>query len=493
MDDPNITMEEYIRLEEEKARRRGKVYNWETATYGRIWYDDDVHDLRYVETEFPTIVFNDKLTSEEALSCETTVSSLDDNKIDFRISFDEPDDEDHTVIFDKNAFSYKIIYVDELKTDSENDIDKVNMPSFPSPEPTEKLVSKNGYDVLDMALPPRDQRHQYLRFEGLEYTDADIMDFEERLGKIYGRGIHRVLVLDFESLPAEMAEGLTSRMHMEHRDAQGQSVFTSRAWRRLFEVRGPLVFELIMKFFSTFRFSEAIVDIDAVDTLQFQLGEAKRRINRREFILALGLHIVEEMRTASFGLYWAESARQISDKGVVNKSASRETTRTVFLYADIADKKSTKLVKYQSSGILLIMEYLVKISKKARILELKQRNMKKLILTSYTPLVSLVGPAGDPWDQRCMTRSSTKKLLTPFKDPEREFRSSRKIFKTLSLDESRSPEYNLFSDREDNSEEEVVETMAETVEQYMSKTRADYGSGIARPKIDDKDHFELKG
>ncbi|GJR80775.1 integrase, catalytic region, zinc finger, CCHC-type containing protein [Tanacetum coccineum] len=33
MDDPNITMEEYIMLEEEKARRRGKVYNWETATY----------------------------------------------------------------------------------------------------------------------------------------------------------------------------------------------------------------------------------------------------------------------------------------------------------------------------------------------------------------------------------------------------------------------------------------------------------------------------
>nr|GEV99031.1 hypothetical protein [Tanacetum cinerariifolium] len=33
MDDPNITMEEYIRLEEEKARRCGKVYNWETVTY----------------------------------------------------------------------------------------------------------------------------------------------------------------------------------------------------------------------------------------------------------------------------------------------------------------------------------------------------------------------------------------------------------------------------------------------------------------------------
>ncbi|GKC01792.1 hypothetical protein Tco_0987928 [Tanacetum coccineum] len=61
MDDPNITMEEYIRLEEEKTRRRA-------------------------------IVFNDTLTSE-ALLCEPTVSSLND-EIDFRISFDESDDED---------------------------------------------------------------------------------------------------------------------------------------------------------------------------------------------------------------------------------------------------------------------------------------------------------------------------------------------------------------------------------------------------------------
>ncbi|GKE69920.1 hypothetical protein Tco_1527992 [Tanacetum coccineum] len=35
--------------------------------------------------------------------------------------------------------------------------------------------------------------------------------------------------------------------------------------------------------------------------------------------------------------------------------------------------------------------------------------------------------------------------------------------------------------------------MAETIEQYMRKTRADYGSGVVRPKIKDKDNFELKG
>ncbi|GKD06094.1 hypothetical protein Tco_1181068 [Tanacetum coccineum] len=59
MDDPNITMEEYIRLEEEKA------------------------------------LLNDALTSEVTL-CEPTLNPLNDNKIDFRISFDEYDDEDYT-------------------------------------------------------------------------------------------------------------------------------------------------------------------------------------------------------------------------------------------------------------------------------------------------------------------------------------------------------------------------------------------------------------
>ncbi|GJR84481.1 hypothetical protein Tco_0155266 [Tanacetum coccineum] len=129
-------MEEYIRLKKEKAHRRGKVYNWETATYGKIWYDEDVHDLRSIETEFPAIVFADAFTSEVTLSYEPTVSPLSDNQIDFGIWFDESDDEDYTVIYDKNSFYYKIISVNDLKTDSENDNDKVNMPSFSSPEPT---------------------------------------------------------------------------------------------------------------------------------------------------------------------------------------------------------------------------------------------------------------------------------------------------------------------------------------------------------------------
>nr|GEV00347.1 hypothetical protein [Tanacetum cinerariifolium] len=68
MDDPNITMAEYIQLEEEKARRRGQEYNWETATFGKIWSDKDVHYLRSFEKEFSAIVYNDALTSELEVS-----------------------------------------------------------------------------------------------------------------------------------------------------------------------------------------------------------------------------------------------------------------------------------------------------------------------------------------------------------------------------------------------------------------------------------------
>ncbi|GKB79479.1 hypothetical protein Tco_0946374 [Tanacetum coccineum] len=101
---------------------------------GKVKYCEDEDDcFTNFNTEFPAIVSDDTLT---ALSCESTVSPLNENEIDFRISFDESDDEEYMVIFDENSFSYKIIYVDELKSDSEKDNDKINMPSFPSPEPT---------------------------------------------------------------------------------------------------------------------------------------------------------------------------------------------------------------------------------------------------------------------------------------------------------------------------------------------------------------------
>ncbi|GJX26579.1 hypothetical protein Tco_0232875 [Tanacetum coccineum] len=151
-----------------------------------------------------------------------------------------------------------------------------------------------------MALPPRDQRHQYLRYDGLQYTDADITDFKERLGRIYSREIHRVQVVDFQGMPELMRDVLDVRMLMEHHDDRGVVVFTSRSWRQLFDIRGPLVRELILEFLSTLRFREVLLDLDAPGIIQFQLGGARRRISWRQFIVALGLYTGEEMESPDF-------------------------------------------------------------------------------------------------------------------------------------------------------------------------------------------------
>nr|GEV04314.1 hypothetical protein [Tanacetum cinerariifolium] len=64
-----------------------------------------------------------------------------------------------------------------------------------------------------------------------------------------------------------------------------------------------------------------------------------------------------------------------------------------------------------------------------------------------------------------MTRSLTKEQFTPFEDPEREFHLSRKLFKTLSLDESSSPEFDLSFDLKENFKGEIAEMMTKTIEE----------------------------
>ncbi|GJY98570.1 hypothetical protein Tco_0515480, partial [Tanacetum coccineum] len=58
-------------LKEEKARRRGRVFNWQTATYGKIMVDDDLYDLRSVEVKFPAIVIDDAFAPHDTLPCKS--------------------------------------------------------------------------------------------------------------------------------------------------------------------------------------------------------------------------------------------------------------------------------------------------------------------------------------------------------------------------------------------------------------------------------------
>ncbi|GJY28559.1 reverse transcriptase domain-containing protein [Tanacetum coccineum] len=87
-----------------------------------------------------------------------------------------------------------------------------------------------------------------------------------------------------------------------------------------------------------------------------------------------------------------------------------------------------------------------------------RRNSSSAYLSSLAMSNYDVTPAGQLRRKlpECMTRSSTKELVTAFKEPERVFHSTRRLFKTTSLDYSSSLEFDLFSDPENQSGEEVV-------------------------------------
>ncbi|GKB42107.1 hypothetical protein Tco_0887049 [Tanacetum coccineum] len=197
MDEQNMTMEEYIKLEEEKARRSGRVFNWQTATYGKIRVDDDLYDLRSMEAEFPAIVIDDAFTLRDALLNPQHIDEF--NLIDETL-VSKYDKHEQNILYFNDLFPFNIIRPDDLKLEKDN--------------------NDNDIDIIqsseDMApLPTRENRHPFLR------------------------------------------------MVMEHRDDASVVVFTSRAWGRLFDTRGPLVKELILEFLSTLRFGEVVLDLDA--------------------------------------------------------------------------------------------------------------------------------------------------------------------------------------------------------------------------------------
>ncbi|GJW35289.1 hypothetical protein Tco_0058209 [Tanacetum coccineum] len=77
MDDPNITMEEYIRLEEEKSQRHGRTFNWQTAKYGKMeYYETEDDSFTNLETEYLAIVFDG--TSDVAFSREPMITNSED-------------------------------------------------------------------------------------------------------------------------------------------------------------------------------------------------------------------------------------------------------------------------------------------------------------------------------------------------------------------------------------------------------------------------------
>ena len=126
--------------------------------------------------------------------------------------------------------------------------------------------------------------------------------------------VFSVPVLDFESVGqvdgGNVAARLHDRMEMIHMGVEG---LRSHAWERLFSIEEPLVKVLMLEFFNTVHYRETDLGMDTVDTLVFRLGGVARGMSMRQFVLAMGLHTEEELGSAGFDEYWAESMREVPD------------------------------------------------------------------------------------------------------------------------------------------------------------------------------------
>nr|GEY23839.1 hypothetical protein [Tanacetum cinerariifolium] len=160
MEDPNITMEEYIRLEEEKSRRRAIVFNdtltsKTTLSYEptvsslndeidfRVSFDDsddedytptvsyfnDLDFFKKFENELPAIVYNDAQTSKSYLLAKPTLCTqhIDEFNLKDETSLPKCDEEEQNIICFNDLFPFNVIYPDDSKLDKDNDDDKVDI------------------------------------------------------------------------------------------------------------------------------------------------------------------------------------------------------------------------------------------------------------------------------------------------------------------------------------------------------------------------------
>ncbi|GKB06447.1 hypothetical protein Tco_0834680 [Tanacetum coccineum] len=216
-----------------------------------------------VETEFPAIAFNNEISFEKTLSCEPTVSSLND-EIDFRILFDDSDDED-TEVFDKsfcfddldffkdfeNGFP-AIVYNDAQASKSDlltelilrpQHIDEFDLKNETSlsehDEEEQKVLYFNDLFPFNI-IHPDDLKSEktMMIMRSIKYSLRELPFDPKRIIKdgfnkecCVRQDMLFPTVITYQylrGLPNLMAQGLGARMLMEHRDAQGIRISSAR-------------------------------------------------------------------------------------------------------------------------------------------------------------------------------------------------------------------------------------------------------------------------
>ncbi|GJT69282.1 hypothetical protein Tco_1028568 [Tanacetum coccineum] len=96
---------------------------------GKVLEILDLIKIADFENEFPAIVYNDALTSKSDLLNEPTISPRHIDEFDLKdeTSLAECDEEEQNVLYFNDLFPFNVIYPDDLKLDTDNDNDKIDI------------------------------------------------------------------------------------------------------------------------------------------------------------------------------------------------------------------------------------------------------------------------------------------------------------------------------------------------------------------------------
>nr|GEV51109.1 Gag-Pol polyprotein [Tanacetum cinerariifolium] len=242
-----------LRLEEEKAQKREKCLTRKLLSMVRS-----------------AIVYNDALTSKSDFSTELTLCPQHIDEFDLKVetSLSEFDEVEQNVLYFNNLFPFNIVYSDDLKSNKGNDENEIDMiKSSRGNENTNKLLEES-HDKI---------KKNFIKGSFIMGLNVNIVAWNHFVNGMLFNLIKNLYV----------SFGILFEPKWYYKDGDCARM-----------LRKP-------RYGSSTQRSEAL----------FQLGGARHRLSWRQFILALGLHTAEEMKTIGFDAYGAESARQILDKG----------------------------------------------------------------------------------------------------------------------------------------------------------------------------------
>ncbi|GKD99320.1 hypothetical protein Tco_1387304 [Tanacetum coccineum] len=85
-----------------------------------------------------------------------------------------------------------------------------------------------------------------------------------------------------------------------------EEIFTSKAWRRAFNINEPIYIELDYEFYSIYEFDEVVTDEEFITKklIKFRLGGRGHSLTLLEFARRLGLYHSVEIREEGFEVYF---------------------------------------------------------------------------------------------------------------------------------------------------------------------------------------------